>query len=397
VSGVAAQATRGARPTLWIGLGRWVEPGLLLAVLVLVGLGLVMVASASVPKAMELGDALYFFKRQLAFALIGAALAAATYAVPLRAWERSAYLLTGLAALLLILVLVPGIGHEVNGSRRWLRLGFTVQPSELARLAAILFVAAYLARRRLEVQRAWWGFSKPLLICAVLAGLILMEPDLGSAAVLMAVALGVLFLAGARLLPFALFLAAGLGLAALAVILEPYRLQRLQAFLDPWQDPFGSGFQLAQALIAIGSGGWTGVGLGESVQKLLYLPEAHTDFLFSVLAEELGLLGVVGMIGLYGVLVWRCFLVAQRAASAGLGFGVWVAYGVGLWLGLQAFINMGVNLGVLPTKGITLPLMSAGGSSLVVNLVALGLVQGVWREAREHAPLPGPSGAEVEV
>jgi cell division protein FtsW len=354
-----------------------------------------MVASASVPKAMEMGDALYFFKRQLAFALIGLTLAGVAYGVPLRIWEQVSYVVTAVAGLLLVLVLIPGLGHEVNGSRRWLRLGFTLQPSELARLASILFVAAYLARRQVEVQTRWWGFVKPLLVCAALSGLILLEPDLGSAAVLLAVALGVLFLAGARLLPFSLFLGAGVGLAALAAVLEPYRLQRLQAFLDPWQDPFGSGFQLAQALIAIGSGGWTGVGLGESVQKLLYLPEAHTDFLFSVLAEELGLLGVTAVIALFGVLVWRCFAVARRAEAAGLRFGVWVAYGVGMWLGLQAFINMGVNLGVLPTKGITLPLMSAGGSSLVVNLAALGLVQRVWREAREQAPLPGPS-AEVE-
>lgn len=397
MSGAVAHATRGTRPTVGIWLRQWMEPGLLLVVIVLLGVGLVMVASASVPKAVELGDALYFFKRQLVFALLGTVLAAVAYGVPLRIWERSAYAFTALAALLLILVLVPGIGHEVNGSRRWLRLGFTLQPSELGRLASVLFVAAYLSRRRLEVQTRWWGFIKPLMACGGLAGLILLEPDLGSAAVLMAVALGVLFLAGARLLPFALFLAGGLGLAALAVVLEPYRLQRLQAFLDPWQDPFGSGFQLAQALIAIGSGGWTGVGLGESVQKLLYLPEAHTDFLFSVLAEELGLLGAVGVIALFGALVWRCFLVARQAEAAGLDFGVWVAYGVGMWLGLQAFINIGVNLGVLPTKGITLPLMSSGGSSLVVNLVAVGLVQRVWREAREQAPLPGPPGREAEV
>ncbi len=392
MSAAIAQATRGTRPTLGIWLRQWVDPGLLLAATALLALGLIMVASASVPKASEIGDALYYFKRQLAFAGIGLALAAVAYAVPLRIWERSAYAWAGLAALLLVLVLVPGIGHEVNGSRRWLRLGLTLQPSEFARFAAILFVAAYLARRQEEVRTQWWGFVKPLLVAAFSAGLILLEPDLGSAAVLLAVVLGVLFLAGARLLPLSLFLAGGLGLAALAVILEPYRLQRLQSFLDPWQDPFGSGFQLAQALIAIGSGGWTGVGLGESVQKLLYLPEAHTDFLFSVLAEELGLVGVGAVIALFGLLVWRCFAVAARAERAGQRFGVWIAYGTGMWLGLQAFINMGVNLGVLPTKGITLPLMSAGGSSLVANLMALGLVHRVWREAREQAPLPGPHG-----
>ncbi len=389
MSTALAQATRGTRPTFAIWARQWVDPVLALVAVALLALGLVMVASASVPKAAEAGDALYFFKRQLAFAGFGLALAAAAYAVPLWVWERAAYWLAAGAALLLILVLIPGLGHEVNGSRRWLRLGLTLQPSELARFAAVLFVAAYLVRRQGEVRSQWWGFVKPLLICAVLAGLILLEPDLGSAAVLMAVVLGMLFLAGARLLPFALFLGGGLGLGVLAVVLEPYRLHRLQAFLDPWQDPFGSGFQLAQALIAIGSGGWTGVGLGESVQKLLYLPEAHTDFLFSVLAEELGLLGVAVVIGLFAVLVWRCFAVAVRAEAAGLRFGVWVAYGVGMWLGLQAFINMGVNLGVLPTKGITLPLMSSGGSSLVVNLMALGLVQRVWREARDQAPLPG--------
>jgi len=355
---------------------------LLLAALALLGTGLVMVGSASVSVAEHAtGEPLYYFWRQAAHAAAGLVLAAGVLRVPLAAWERAGPWLVLAAVVLLLLVLVPGLGQAVNGSRRWLGLGpVNLQASEPARLFAIVYLAGYLVRHGRAVRTEAAGFLRPMVLLLVLVFLLLLEPDYGAAAVLLATAAGMMWLGGARLSQFLLLLASlGLGLALLAW-LEPYRLERLTAFLDPWSDPYGAGFQLTQALIAFGRGEWFGVGLGASVQKLFYLPEAHTDFVFAVLAEELGLAGVLAVLGLYAFVLWRMVALGRRAAEAGRPFAAHLAWGLAVWLGLQAFINMGVNMGVLPTKGLTLPLMSYGGSSLVVTCVALALVLRVGLE-----------------
>lgn len=352
----------------------------------LLGLGLVMVASASISTAeRDLGDPLYYLWRQGSYLLAGLLAGAVAFSIPVKLWYRSGALLLLIATTLLCLVFVPGIGHEVNGSVRWLKLGpLNFQPSELAKLFLVVYLAGYLVRRSVEVRSGLHGFIKPLLVLSGLAALLLLEPDYGATVVMACTALGMLFLAGVPLLPFVV--SGGvvvLGLAALLVA-APYRVDRLTSFVDPWSDPFGSGFQLTQALIAIGRGEWWGVGLGGSVQKLFYLPEAHTDFLFAVLAEELGLLGMCAVIALFTLLVWRAFGIATRAVRADKLFSAHVAYGVGLLIGLQAFVNIGVNMGILPTKGLTLPLMSYGGSSLVVNCVAVALLLRVDHELRSE-------------
>jgi cell division protein FtsW len=357
------------------------------AALTLIGAGLVMVTSSSVNAAdSSLGQPLHFLLRQ-AFALaLGAALGFIAYRIPLAFWERHGQHCLALAALLLVVVLIPGIGHVVNGSRRWLPLGvFNVQVSEPAKLLAILYLGGYLLRHADTVRAHWRGFLLPLGGVGVLAVLMLLEPDFGAAFVLMFITLGLLFLAGVRLRRF--FTVTG-GLAALAAVLAvaaPYRLRRMISFINPWDDPFDSDFQLSQALIAFGRGEWFGTGLGGSIQKLFYLPEAHTDFVFAVLAEELGLIGVLTLMMLYAVLVWRIFAIGRGAQRAGLAYGAYVAWGVGLWFGIQACFNMGVNMGVLPTKGLTLPFLSYGGSSLMVMCIALALVLRVDRDTRMAA------------
>ncbi|UCC55340.1 MAG: putative lipid II flippase FtsW, partial [Gammaproteobacteria bacterium] len=265
----------------------------------------------------------------------------------------------------------------------WINTGiFNLQVSEPAKLMILVYLASYLARHGNEVRTRFSGFIKPLVILALAALLLLMEPDFGSAVVLMATAMGMIFIAGVRLWQFSGMLGlAGLSLGGLAVS-SPYRMERLTTFLNPWADPFDSGFQLTQSLIAIGRGEWFGVGLGASIQKLFYLPEAHTDFVFAVLAEELGLFGVFMVIALYAVVVWRAFVIAATAEKAGNAFAALLAWGIGIWFGLQAFINMGVNMGLLPTKGLTLPLMSYGGSSMVVMCAAVALLLRIDFETR---------------
>jgi cell division protein FtsW len=283
----------------------------------------------------------------------------------------------------LVAVLIPGVGRQVNGSIRWLHLGFfNLQASELVKLFVIVYLAGYLVRRGEEVRTTLKGFLKPLAILTLFAVLLLLEPDFGTTAVMFATALGLMFLGGVRLWQFSALLAAVVAVLGGVALSSPYRLERLTTFLDPWADPFNSGFQLTQALIAIGRGEWLGVGLGGSIQKLFYLPEAHTDFLFAVLAEELGLLGVTVVIALFTLVVWRAFVIAYRAEQSGNRFAAYLAYGIGMWIGLQAFINMGVNMGALPTKGLTLPLMSYGGSSIVVMCMAVALLMRVDYETR---------------
>jgi cell division protein FtsW len=346
--------------------------------------GLVMVASASIGVSdRELGAPFFYFQRQLMYVGLGLGAAAFGVIVPTATWEKYSMALLAAAFVLLLLVLVPGIGHEVNGSRRWVRLGFmNFQVSELARVLLLTYLASYAVRRGDELVSSFKGFMKPVGVLAAAAILLLFEPDFGAATVLMATGLGVLFLAGVRLhhLLVPLLVGAG-GMAALAVT-SSYRLRRLTAFRNPWEDPFDSGFQLVQSLIAIGRGEWFGVGLGSSVQKLFYLPEAHTDFVFAVLAEEFGFVGVVLVLALFALLVGRALAISRNAAQAGLVFQSYLAAAIGIWLGLQAFVNVGVNMGLLPTKGLTLPLLSYGGSSMLVTLAWLGVLLRVHHETQ---------------
>jgi cell division protein FtsW len=349
-------------------------------------LGLIMVTSASISIAgRNGGDAFSFLERQLVLCLVGSFLAAIVFCIRTEYLEKMAWpLLIGAVALLFV-VLIPGLGHVVNGSRRWIRLlGFNFQASELARVLTLIFIASYAVRREDELRSTALGLIKPMGLLAFVALLLLAEPDFGAASVLLISGFGVLFVAGARLRFVLLVAAACAGVLALLVLLVPYRMARVTSFLDPWADPYNSGFQLTQSLIAIGRGEWFGVGLGESVQKLFYLPEAHTDFLFAVLAEELGLVGVAVTLALFIGLVWRSFWIAQLAARANLRFQAYLAAGFGLWLGAQAMINIGVNMGVLPTKGLTLPLMSYGRSSMIVTLAWVGLLLRVYHEAMVH-------------
>ncbi len=348
-------------------------------------LGLIMVTSASISIASkESGNSFSYLERQLILCVIGFALAALLFCIRTEYLEKMAWPLLLVGVLLLFLVLVPGVGHVVNGSRRWIRLlGFNFQASELARVLTLIFIASYAVRREQELRNTAMGLVKPVGLLVFMALLLLAEPDFGAATVLFLTGFGILFIAGARLRYVLAAAVLGVGAMALLVMLVPYRMARVTSFLDPWADPFNSGFQLTQSLIAIGRGEWLGVGLGESVQKLFYLPEAHTDFLFAVLAEELGLVGVAATLALFIALVWRSFWIAQLASRANLRFQAYLAAGFGLWLGAQAFINIGVNMGVLPTKGLTLPLMSYGRSSMIVTLAWVGLLLRVYHEAMQ--------------
>lgn len=359
-----------------------VDPVLLFAAGGLILLGLVMVGSASLAVAdRDYGDPFYFLKRQTLFVVMGGVLCAACMRLPITFWLRTGFVCLLLALLLLSVVLIPGVGHSVNGSTRWLSLGmFGLQVSEPARLLILIYMCGYLVRHR-DALNTFQGFLSPLLFVVLACGLMLAEPDFGAASVLLATALCVMFAGGVRLRQFALiFLVAVVAFGAFALS-SAYRVERLTAFLNPWADPFDSGFQLTQSLIAIGRGEWMGVGLGAGVQKLFYLPEAHTDFLFAVLAEELGFIGVLVTIGLFSLLVWRAFALSREAVQSGLPFHGSLALALGCWLGIQGFVNMGVNMGVLPTKGLTLPFMSYGGSSLLVSLLALGLLLRIHHEA----------------
>ncbi|MDP7041969.1 MAG: putative lipid II flippase FtsW, partial [Gammaproteobacteria bacterium] len=294
-----------------------------------------------------------------------------------------------LFVVLLVVVLVPGIGYTANGSTRWIRLGFlNLQASELARLCLMIYLAGYLVRHNKTVREQLSGFAKPMIVLSLACCLLLAEPDLGAAIVLFAIAFAMMFVAGARLLDFSFFLGlAAVGVTILTVTRE-YRLERLTGFLDPWADPYDKGFQLTQSLIAIGRGEWFGVGLGDSVQKLFYLPDAHTDFVFAVYAEEFGLLGSFVMIVLFGVLLWRIFKLGIRAANLERFFEAYLAVGIGTWIGLQVFINIGVNMGLLPTKGLTLPLVSYGRSSLIIAMVSLGILFRIHHELEVDGPPP---------
>jgi cell division protein FtsW len=358
------------------------DPVLLTIVMTLLLGGFVILASASITISDKIsGDPFFYVERQLLAAVIGAAAGLFCLFVPMRVWQSVSPLLLLVALALLCVVLIPGVGYEVNGSTRWVRFGvMNLQVSEPARLCLLVYLAGYVVRQQKALRERFVGFLRPMLVLSLGCALLLAEPDFGAAIVLTATALAMLFVAGARIRDFLLFFSATLVAIVVLAVTSPYRMKRLTGFLDPWADPFDSGFQLTQSLIAIGRGEWFGVGLGDGVQKLFYLPEAHTDFVFAVFAEEFGLLGSLLLIALFLALLWRIFSIAKRAANAERFFEAYLAMGLGTWLGLQAFINVGVNMGLLPTKGLTLPLISYGRSSLIVTMVAIGLLLRIHHE-----------------
>ncbi|MFT5506644.1 MAG: cell division protein FtsW [Gammaproteobacteria bacterium] len=348
----------------------------------LVSIGLVMIASASIGIAdLQTNDPFYFAKRQVLRIIMSVALIWLAFQIPLTFWKKSGMVLMLSSIVLLAFVLIPGIGHTVNGSTRWLNLGlFTFQISEVAKLFLVIYLSGYLIRRADEVQTNTMGFIKPMLILACASALLVMEPDFGAAAVILVTGLAMMFLGGVRFGQFLIFVIGTISIMSVLAVSSPYRLARITSFVDPWADPFNSGFQLTQSLIAIGSGGWFGSGLGSSVQKLFYLPEAHTDFLFAIYAEEFGVFGALILVTLYGVFLLRCFSISKMALGAGQAFGAYLVYGIGLLIALQAVVNVGVNLGALPTKGLTLPFVSYGGNSILTMSFAVGLVLRVYRE-----------------
>lgn len=364
------------------------DSALVWVTLLLLGFGMVMVYSASIAIAEASrgtgNNAAYYLTRHAAYILVSLVAAGIVFQVPLRVWQRAAPLLFVLGMVLLMLVLIPGIGREVNGSRRWLPLGIVnLQPSELMKLCAVLYAADYTVRKAAFMHSLRKGFLPMAGVMLLTGGLLLREPDFGAFAVITVIAMGILFLGGMSWRLFA-------GLIVMLVIgfllliwTSPYRMQRIVGFMDPWADPYGKGYQLSHALIAFGRGEWFGVGLGASVEKLFYLPEAHTDFLLAVIAEELGFAGVLVLILLFSWIVARAFAIGRLAADLGRPYAALVAQGIGLWIGVQVIINMGVNMGVLPTKGLTLPLLSFGGSAILATCCALAVLLRVDWENRQ--------------
>ena len=366
------------------------DEGLVWAAILLLGVGLVMVYSASIAIAegsrVSGHQSTYFLARHALFVAIGLAVGVAAFQVPLRLWQQAAPYLFLVGAGLLALVLVPGVGREVNGSQRWISLYFmTFQPSELMKLFAVLYAADYTARKAAHMASFRRGFLPMLVVMLVIGWLLLREPDFGAFVVITVIAMGVLFLGGMNWKLFAGLFALLLAGFALLILASPYRLQRVIGFMDPWADAYGTGYQLSHALIAFGRGEWLGVGLGASVEKLFYLPEAHTDFLLAVIAEELGFAGVAAIIAAFVWIVTRSFVIGRRAVLHERYFSALVAQGIGVWIGVQAIINIGVNTGMLPTKGLTLPFVSFGGTALVTTCCALAVLLRVDWENRQLA------------
>lgn len=365
-----------------------VDSWLLFAVGVLLGIGVVMVASASLHLGMRNGDSLHYVTRHL-FALgLGTGGAVLVYFTPVAWWERASTWLYLLGLGLLVLVFVPGLGREANGALRWVGVGsLSLQTSEFMKLFIVLYMAGYVVRRQFEVALTLWGFIKPLILLLAACGLIMLQPDFGTTAVLLATAFGMLFLAGAPLWQFGLLILLAAGALGILVWVSPYRLARVTSFLNPWEQAQDAGYQLTQALIAFGRGEWIGVGLGNGIQKQFYLPEAHTDFVMAVIGEEFGLMGTLLVITLFSLFIWRAFTIGTRAERRGVRYAAHVAWGLGLWIGMQAFINIGVNMGLLPTKGLTLPFVSYGSNSLIVCCVAVGMLARIQRENLEAGRL----------
>ncbi|MEY4718079.1 MAG: hypothetical protein RL563_697 [Pseudomonadota bacterium] len=363
-----------------------IDEPLLLACLSLLAIGFVMVTSSSLHLGVKMADDFshYPFK-QLVHIILGLVLAAAALNVPMKTWESlgQTLFITGIG--LLLVVLIPGVGIKVNGSIRWLSIfGLRIQVSEVVKFISVIYMAGYITRHSDHVRKSLFGLIRPLLLLSVACFLLLLEPDFGSAVVILIIAMGMMFLGGARLSPFVLLVTSVSAAAAILAYTSPYRWKRVISFLNPWEHARDSGYQLTQALISFGRGEFSGVGLGNGLQKLFYLPEAHTDFLFSVLGEELGLIGVLTVITLFATFLIRAFAIGEQAHLAGHTFSSLVAYGLGIWFGFQAFVNMGVNMGILPTKGLTLPLMSYGGGSMIVMCGAIAVLFRIHYEVTEH-------------
>lgn len=354
----------------------------------LMSIGLIMVSSASVSFAAAVyQDAWFFGKRHLVYIAMGLVLAIIVVCIPMSVWQKYSGHLLLISLFLLVIVLIPGIGKKVNGSQRWLNMGLiNIQVSEIAKFCAVIFFASFFARRYQELHFGWQGFLKPLLVVGLFAGLLLLEPDFGATVVLSATVFAMMFIAGVRIMHFLLLIGIGVGSLGLVAILSPYRMQRLVTFLDPWADQFDTGYQLTQSLIGFGRGEWFGLGLGNSLQKLFFLPEAHTDFIFAIIAEEFGLIGALIVIGLFAALIWRIVTIARENLAAGKMFSALACFGVGTLFALQVFINIGVASGLLPTKGLTLPFISYGGSSLLICCVLMAFVMRVQWELSGFVP-----------
>ena len=354
----------------------WISLGLML-------IGLVMVTSASFPISSRLThQPFHFMFRHAIFLALALATSGVILQIPLNRWMKYSTAMLGVSVVLLVVVLVGG--HSVNGASRWIPLGlFNLQPAEVAKLSLFIFMSGYLVRKNDEVRQTFFGgFIKPIMVFATLAGLLLMQPDLGTVIVMLVTLFGMLFIAGAKLTQFLALMVAGIAAVVGLILIEPYRMRRVTSFLDPWEDPFGSGYQLTQSLMAFGRGEWFGQGLGNSIQKLEYLPEAHTDFVFAVVAEELGFVGVTLVLILIFSLVLKAILIGKKAFENELNFGGYLAFGIGIWFAFQTLVNVGAAAGIVPTKGLTLPLISYGGSSLIIMSVAVSILLRIDYECR---------------
>ena len=355
---------------------------LLLSTFTLLAIGLVMISSASMDYASQrYGDPFYHTRRHAIYLIIALIAGFIASKVSVELWQRSDKYLLLISFIILTLIIIPGVGITANNATRWLAIGpLTLQGSEVAKLCVIVYLGSYLVRQNDLVRSKWSGFINPMAIMMAMVFLLIKEPDFGAVVVLMSAALGMLFLGGVRLWQFIITLVGVAGLCVVLVMSSQYRMQRLSSYLDPWSDQFGDGYQLTQALIAFGRGEWFGLGLGGSIQKLFYLPEAHTDFIFAIMAEELGFIGCLLVLGIYVLLIGRILFIARKAESMSKSFSAYVAYGISIVFSSQLFINVGVNIGLLPTKGLTLPFLSYGGSSLLVNCVLIGLVLRIHQE-----------------
>ncbi|MCF6318311.1 MAG: putative lipid II flippase FtsW [Proteobacteria bacterium] len=367
---------------LAVGVDFW----LMISALSLIAIGIVMVASSSFAIAEKYNhDAFHYLKRHILYITIGFGMSTIILAMKTDWMEHLSRILLVVAIILLILVLIPGIGEKINGARRWLNLGIArFQVVEAVKLAMIVYLSGYFVRHKQGIQNKLFGVMKPLFAAAIIAVLLLLQPDFGSAVLILTITLFMIYIAGARYRDLSILGTLSASSMAVLAFAEPYRIERLISFQNPWSDPFDGGFQLVQALIAIGSGNISGIGIGGSVQKLFYLPEAHTDFIFSVYAEELGFIGVILLVALYITLIARIFAISKIALKHGKEFASFACAGIGVWIALQAFLSMGVNLGLLPTKGLTLPFISSGGSAILMNILSLAIVMRVSFENRRH-------------
>lgn len=375
------------------------DKALVFAGVALMVIGYLMVSSASLHLGVKLtGNLFHYPVRQLIHIALGVIAGSFVCLIPMSFWEKAGPALFVVGLIFLVIVLIPGVGIKVNGSMRWLSLvGVRIQVSELVKFIVVIYMASFVTRHHDIVKESAYGLLRPLLLLSSACALLLLEPDMGSAVVILTIAMGVMFLSGARLQQFILLIVAVIGVGVLAIMYSGYRSARVTSFLHPWEDPFGSSFQLVQALISFGRGEWAGVGLGSGVQKLFYLPEAHTDFLFSVIAEELGLVGVLTVIALFAIIVWRAFAIGLMAEQLDRKFSAFIAYGLGIWFAFQSFVNMGVNMGALPTKGLTLPFMSYGGGSMIVMCSAMAMLYRVNSEVMALRRTQSETKTESEV